>query len=57
MRRSAWYDRVSDGRAPGPVKLGGRMALWPEDEIEGWQKSVRANGERVNTYPVREPDS
>ena len=50
MRRSAWYQRILDGRAPGPLKLGGKMAVWPESSIDAWQKNVAEHGERIGTY-------
>ena len=50
LRRSAWYQRVLDGRAPQPLKLGAKIAVWPENEIDAWQAGVLAHGERVNTY-------
>lgn len=37
MQRSAWYERVKDGRAPRPVRLGGSRAVaWREEEILSW---------------------
>ena len=52
MRRSAWYARVADGRAPGPIKLGGRLAVWSDEAIEAWQREVAEHGERINAYPL-----
>lgn len=33
--RTAWTDRVRDGRAPGPIRVGAR-SLWVASEIEQW---------------------
>ena len=33
--RAYWYERVRDGRAPKPVKLGKR-SLWVEAELDAW---------------------
>ena len=52
MRRSAWYDRVADGRAPGPIKLGGKLAIWSDEAIDAWQRQVAEHGERINVYPL-----
>ncbi len=40
LKRSAWYARVLDGRAPSPIKLG-RAAVWPLVEIEAWIRGAR----------------
>ncbi len=29
--------------------MGGRMAVWPDEAIEAWQKDIAEHGERVNT--------
>ena len=36
LRRSAWYELVSAGRAPQPCRLGQRCVAWVESEVEGW---------------------
>lgn len=44
ISRSAWYDGVKKGRFPQPVRLGPRMALWKNSEIE----KLAANGLESN---------
>ena len=53
MCRSAWLARVSDGRAPPPIKVGLKIAVWPEDTIAEWQDHVSTHGEKVGTYRGR----
>jgi prophage regulatory protein len=36
LSRSTIYLRVSQGRFPRPVSLGGRAVGWVEDEIQCW---------------------
>ena len=36
LSRSTVYLRISDGRFPTPVSLGGRAVGWLESEIEQW---------------------
>lgn len=50
MGRSAWYQRVLDGRAPPAVKIGAKLAVWPENVIAEWQASVLEDGERIGRY-------
>ena len=54
MGRSAWYQRVLDGRAPKPLKVGSKIAVWPEDVVSKWQADILANGERIGTYSGRD---
>ena len=55
LRRSAWYARISDGRAPQPLKLGSQVAVWPESVISQYQRDIISyGGERVGQYRVRE---
>ena len=36
LSRSTIYLRISDGRFPTPISLGGRAVGWLESEIEQW---------------------
>ena len=36
LSRSTIYQRVSDGRFPRPVSLGGRAVGWIEAEVDDW---------------------
>jgi len=40
LRRSAIYQRMSDGRFPRSRSLGPKCAVWVEAEIEEWLKRV-----------------
>lgn len=39
LGRSTIYLRISEGRFPPPVSLGGRAVGWVESEIEEWIES------------------
>ena len=56
MRHSAWYARVADGRAPRPIRLSSRLAVWTSSSIDEWLDSVIRRGEPApGTYgPSRE---
>ena len=36
LSRSTIYLRISEGRFPAPVSLGGRAVGWIESEVNGW---------------------
>ena len=36
LSRSTIYLRISEGRFPKPISLGGRAVGWVEDEINDW---------------------
>jgi len=36
LRRSTIYARISEGRFPKPISLGGRAVGWVETEITDW---------------------
>lgn len=36
LSRSTIYLRISEGRFPGPVSLGGRAVGWIEAEVSDW---------------------
>ena len=44
LARSTIYLRVSQGKFPKPVRLGGRAVGWPEAEIQEWlQRQIDAS--------------
>jgi len=43
LRRSAIYQRMSEGRFPKSRSLGPKCAVWVEAEIEDWIRSIAAN--------------
>jgi len=50
MRRAAWLNRVRNGRAPKPIKIGPKIAVWPDDVISQYQNSIVAHGEHIGQY-------
>ena len=34
--RSKIYDLIANGDFPAPIKMGERVSLWPESEINAW---------------------
>lgn len=36
LARSTVYKFIAEGRFPKPVKLGARMVVWVEGEIQQW---------------------
>ncbi|QGN53471.1 AlpA family transcriptional regulator [Novosphingobium sp. Gsoil 351] len=36
LSRSRIYSLLGMGRFPAPVKLGGRVVAWPDNEISEW---------------------
>lgn len=36
LSRSTVYRRISEGRFPAPVHLGGRASAWPATELQAW---------------------
>lgn len=40
LRRSAIYQRMSEGRFPRSRSLGPKCAVWVEAEIEDWVRQV-----------------
>lgn len=43
LKRSAIYQRISEGRFPKSRSLGPKCAVWVEAEIDAWIRSVAAN--------------
>jgi prophage regulatory protein len=42
LKRSAIYQRMSEGRFPKSRSLGPKCAVWVEAEIDDWVQSVAA---------------
>ena len=42
LKRSAIYQRMSEGRFPKSRSLGGKCTVWIEAEIDAWINSVAA---------------
>ena len=42
LKRSAIYQRMSEGRFPRSRSLGARCTVWIESEIENWMTSFAA---------------
>lgn len=40
LRRSAIYQRMSEGRFPKSRSLGPKCAVWVEAEVEDWIQSI-----------------
>lgn len=48
LRRSAIYQRMSEGRFPKSRSLGPKCAVWVESEIEEWIHSIAENSSRTD---------
>ena len=42
LKRSAIYQRMSEGRFPKSRSLGGKCTVWIEAEIDAWINSIAA---------------
>lgn len=40
LKRSAIYQRMSEGRFPKSRSLGPKCVVWVESEIDGWVRSI-----------------
>nr|WP_269475709.1 AlpA family phage regulatory protein [Variovorax sp. SRS16] len=36
LSRTTLYRRISEGRFPAPVHLGGRASAWPSEALQAW---------------------
>lgn len=43
LRRSAIYQRMSEGRFPRSRSLGPKCAVWVEAEIDEWIRAIASN--------------
>ena len=50
LSRSTIYRRVSEGRFPAPIHLGGRASAWPSTELQAWIDDPE--GYRTTTTPL-----
>lgn len=46
MKRSAIYQRMSEGRFPKSRSLGPKCAVWVESEIDAWVNSIAMAADR-----------
>lgn len=44
ISRSAWYEMMEKGRAPKPVRIGGRSVAWRTSDLISWMASLESNG-------------
>jgi len=47
LSRSTIYLRISEGRFPKPISLGGRAVGWLEDEIDAWLSAQIRNSRKA----------
>lgn len=57
LSRSTIYLRVSEGRFPAPVSLGGRAVGWIEGEIERWLEEQIQVSRQDYQASMASPDS
>ena len=50
LSRSTIYRRISEGRFPRPIHLGGRASAWPSAELQAWIDDPE--GYRITTTPL-----
>ena len=50
--RSLWYKRISEGRAPEPLKLGERAAAWRTRDINRLIDWIDQHGEWPESWPL-----
>ncbi len=49
LSRSTIYLRISEGRFPKPVSLGGRAVGWIEEEVDDWlNQQIKASRKAAN---------
>jgi len=44
LKKSAIYQRISEGTFPAPVKLGTRAVAWRSDVVQTWIKGLPGGG-------------
>ena len=49
LSRSTIYLRVSEGRFPAPVSLGGRAVGWLESDVQGWIEDQIQASRKIET--------
>lgn len=50
LKRSAIYQRMSEGRFPKARSLGVRCTVWIESEIDNWMREQVADGVAPDRY-------
>lgn len=51
LSRSTVYKRITDGRFPPPISLGGRAVGWIESEIDDWvQRQIAISREESESH-------
>ena len=51
MKRSAIYQRMSEGRFPKSRSLGPKCAVWIEAEIDDWIREIAGNANSSDVLP------
>ena len=52
LSRSTIYLRLSQGRFPSPISLGGRAVGWLEEEVNGWIAERIQASRKTGSAPV-----
>jgi len=55
--RSFWYQRIDEGRAPPPLKLGPRASAWRGRDIRDLINWIDSHGEWPPRWPLPEGGS
>ena len=48
LSRSKLYLLIQEGKFPAPIKMGERVALWPEAAVNAWITQLVANSQKDN---------
>lgn len=51
ISRSTWHKWVSEGRAPAGKRLGERVTVWDEKDIDAFIESCSGNAGKVEAKP------
>nr|VFJ59750.1 MAG: transcriptional regulator, AlpA family [Candidatus Kentron sp. FW] len=55
LSRSSIYLRISEGRFPAPVSLGGRAVGWIEAEVDDWLNRQIEESRKTTSRQVGKP--
>lgn len=47
LSRSQIYRLIQEGTFPSPVKIGGQVSVWPDNEISAWQRAALEKAGRL----------
>ena len=47
LSRSQIYRLIQEGAFPPPVKIGGQVSVWPDNEISAWQRAALEKAGRL----------